>query len=117
MKVYTFHGIVVPERADITIINATRALENAAGETVGSFFLKIKHSKVKITAEINIDIDIGTLKNVIYNQARVFVNSSALFLGVGCDIDIHMCIDHDKKTEELLFAPRALPISNYINNN
>jgi hypothetical protein len=55
------------------------------------------------------------LKNVAYDQARVFINSASLFLGGGYDLDITKGIDISSGKVET-FAPRAAPIVNFISS-
>ena len=115
MATYFFFGIVVPERADLTIQNAKRALMDVSGKQVGDIQIDIEHSQVLIVLNTELQRDFVTLKNLAYEQARVFVNSASLFLGGGYDLDITKGVDVSSGKVET-FAPRATPIVNFISS-
>jgi len=113
MATYFFFGIVIPERADLTIQNAKRALTDASGKQVGDIQIDIQQSQVLIALNTELQRDLVTLKNLAYDQARVFINCASLFLGGGYDLDITKGVNVSTGKVET-FAPRAAPIVNFI---
>lgn len=117
MATYLFFGVIIPERAYLTIQKATRSLEDPqTGKEVGDIQIDIKDSQVLIALNTEIQRDITTLKNVAYDQTRVFINCGSLFLGGGYDLDITKGVDMATGNVET-FAPRAAPIVKFINAN
>lgn len=123
MDAFVFFGKIVPERADLTIQNARRNLENKAGVTIGDIQVDIKNSQALILLNLNLQllglsmpVDFYTVKNLAYDQSKMFISLSALFLGGGFDIDIPKGF-HIGSGRTETFAPRSLPIVEFINQH
>jgi hypothetical protein len=121
---FIFFGIVLPERADLTIQNAARSLDDPiTGQRVGDIQIDIKNSQILSVLQIDMSLlnlsipkDFYTIKNLAFNETKLFVNLSSLFIGGGYDIDLSKGIHVESGYTETI-APRALPIIKYIEKN
>jgi hypothetical protein len=115
MASYIFFGVVLPERANLTISNARRALEDGDGNPVGMVQIDIDQSQVFILLQTDIQANLHTLRNVAYAHTRVFINAASFFLGGGYELDIVKGFALETGVVET-FAPRS-PIAPYIADN
>jgi hypothetical protein len=117
MFAYILFGVVVPERADLSIRNARRSLEDPqTGNAIGTIQVDIDQSQVIILLQTELVLDFATVKNLAYAQTRVFINAAAVFLGGGYDLDIRKGINLASAVVET-FAPRSAPIVKYVSEN
>lgn len=85
-KLY-FSGVVLPERAQLSVSEVRSEIRRPDGSTYATLALNIWNNQISVAVDSN-EPDIFTLRNVVRSEAEFVTNVAGFLNGFGYDIEI-----------------------------
>jgi hypothetical protein len=87
-----FSGVVLPERASISVSNVHSQIVDAAGKPYAMITLNIYANQVTVAVDSD-ESDLYTLRNIVRSEAEFVTSVAGFLLGHGYDVEITKAFD------------------------
>ncbi|MFM9865397.1 MAG: hypothetical protein ACKVRO_17530 [Micropepsaceae bacterium] len=92
MKRRYFSGVVLPQRAPLTITEVRSQIVKADGSEYARLALNVYNNQITVTVETN-ETDILTIRNLVRSEAEFVTNLAGFLVGYGYDVEITKAFD------------------------
>ncbi|MBK6385754.1 MAG: hypothetical protein IPF71_02460 [Rhodoferax sp.] len=87
-----FSGVVLPERAPLSVSNVHSQIVGPTGAVYASLSLNIWQSQITVAVESD-EPNVFTLRNLVRSETEFVTSVAGFLMGYGCDIEITKAFD------------------------